>query len=145
MHPASAADWRSEIAASARRYPDQLDYPRTRQGCQIGFLSQIPEIFFFFFLNFVGVTKFIWLFGFFLAFYVLKLTARKLHTILFLNNFLLRKMFFLASYIWQYFCYQELGQEGASRQRVSRLNTVDTKHIWGSSLQFVSDLRSVWM
>jgi hypothetical protein len=72
-----------------------------KQGFQIGFLA------------------FSW------RFYTLKLYARKLHTILFLNHFPLKK-YFLVSYIWQYFCRQVSGQKGANRKPGIWMNTVDT-------------------
>ena len=47
-----------------------------------------------FFFNLVGVTKFICLFGFFPALFYAKIICTKLHFILIVNHFPLRKMFF---------------------------------------------------
>jgi hypothetical protein len=48
-------------------------------------------------------------------------------------------MFFWSVTFGNYFCRQESGQEGASRQPVSRPKTVDTWQVRGPLLKFVSD------
>ena len=116
--------------------------PACGQGCQIGFFEAKFHKYVLF--NLVGVTNFIWLFGFFLAFLRAKIICTKITYNPFSNSFSFKKNVFFISYIWQNFCRQESGQEGARHQPVSRLNTVDTWHVRGPSLQFVSDLRKVF-
>jgi hypothetical protein len=85
-----------------------------RQGCQTGFFkAKFPKSGFFkIWLTLENSFAFLALYW---LLYMLKSSARKLHIILFLNHVPLTEMFFLVSYVRQYFCRQESGQEGANR------------------------------
>ena len=96
-----------------------------------------------FFLNLVDVRKFICLFGSLLAFVHAKIICTKVtyhsfsKSCSFNRNVFfgqLRSAVFLPPRVW-----------ARRRQPVSRLNTADTWHVRGPSLEFVLDLWSVWM
>jgi hypothetical protein len=80
-----------------------------------------------------------------------KIIRTKLHTILSLNHFPLRKKFFFFQlHLAIISAARSLGKKApaaicASRQPVSRPNTADTWYVWGYSLEFVVDVGSVWM
>jgi hypothetical protein len=74
----------------------------------------------------VGVTKFIWLFGFFLAFLHAKIISTKMTYHPFSKSFSFKKMIFWSVTLGNNSADKILEKKGAGHKPVSRLNTVDT-------------------
>jgi hypothetical protein len=90
--------------------------PACGQGCQIGFFEAKfqKSVFFLIWLasqNSIGLLAFSW------RFRLLKLSARNLHTTLFLNHFLLRKKFFWSVTFGNISAAKNLGKEAPAAKR----------------------------